>query len=574
MAFTSYEKVVMELVIAAYGRVLAQGGLDHYSNLLENSVMSEDEIRDEMMSNTEASIRYPSGLENSAVVSQVFNNILGRTPAQSGIDFYSGRLHDGLSTSSLVKEILNDARSNDGADKMQLDNKLAISEYYLGKTKLNPTANIEQPDLTKIDSTQESLTLLETKIENSLIGTSTGTKISFVSIADGNYSSGGIVTITVDFDHPISVIGTDSTIGIKIGDASKNATYAYSGTSSITYKYVVEDGYASSDVTVGAVENSITLNNTIVRDSVNLNVPLIFDAVSNALAVVNDVTAPSYTLYNAQYDSKTNNFDLYGSGFSTLLEYSENAATDVKSKIDFTKLVWDIDGDDTGTTVSIVSFAESNVTIARVVSDTQIKILFSKDITLESTAGYGHNSGTNIDTIDVASGFLTDTAGNISVSASVEDLILGIDSTIYGNASANVIYGNDNIDIVSGGAGNDRFVFAQNDSIPIFSDTIGIDSITDLSVNGASADTIDLDISVSSVNVSVSGAVSKASFIDDLNTLLHVQNSGFNTTVVGDKSACLASVSSGDLSGKVYLVVDYDANDVFDIGDFIVDVNM
>lgn len=572
MAFTSSEKIIMELAIASYGRVLAQSGLDHYASLLEDGIQSEDEIRDEMMSNSEASMRYPEGLGYSDIVLKVFDNVLGRTPAQSGIDFYTARLGDGLSTSMLIGEILSDARTNNGADKAQLDNKLSISEYYLSKVASSQETSIESPDLSQIDATDESLKSLKTTIDNSLIGNSTSTNISSVEIAEGSYSCGGIVDIIVNFNQDVDITGTDSTLEITVGEVTKKATYAYSDSTSITYKYVIEDGYASSDATLGVAGNSLTLNNTIIRDSINLNVPLVFEAVTNEFASVTDVTAPEYALYSAQYDSKTNNFDLYGSGFSTLLEYDEGATTDIKEKIDFTKLIWDIDGDDDETTVSIVSFSQSDVVIAKVIDDNQLKIVFNSDIILEDAVNYGHNNGVSIDAIDIASGFLIDTAGNISTAPLMNNLILGIDNIVYGNTNDNIISSSGNVDILSGGSGNDRFVFIANTSVPVFSNTVGIDKITDLNVNGSLKDTIDLDVIVDNVYPAVNGKVNQGSFVDDMNTLLQVPSSGFNTITIGDISASLVHVTSGDMSGTIYLVADYNADNAFTVDDFIIDV--
>ena len=168
MAFNTTEKTVVELVIAAYGRVLAQSGITFYSNLLDTNKKTEDEIRDEMMSNTEAGLRYPTANSNDDTVTTVFNNVLGRIPAQTGIDFYSNRLDANLTVSELVKEVLADAKKNSGADKDQLDNKIAISQYYLDKVAANPTLTITAPDLTAIDDSSSSLTSLQSSIDTTL----------------------------------------------------------------------------------------------------------------------------------------------------------------------------------------------------------------------------------------------------------------------------------------------------------------------------------------------------------------------------------------------------------------------
>ena len=227
-----------------------------------------------------------------------------------------------------------------------------------------------------------------------------------------------------------------------------------------------------------------------------------------------------------------------------------------------------------------------------------INIIISGTSTLETTADFGHASGAAIDSMDILSGFMIDSIGNISTIASINDIVLGIDNYTWGTAGANTIYGNSNnntitsldgndtiyaqagndtisggagddtivggtgIDTMSGGAGSDVFVFALNDTVALFTSVVGIDRITDLSLNGASEDRIDLDIAVSSVNDSVSGSVSQATFIEDINTLLGAASF----------SAIIVTVTGGDLNAHTYLAVDYNADNSFDSGDFVVDV--
>ncbi|MBV5332438.1 hypothetical protein JZU54_02475, partial [bacterium] len=66
-------------------------------------------------------------------------------------------------------------------------------------------------------------------------------------------------------------------------------------------------------------------------------------------------------------DAGANSLILTGSNFSTLLESSESAATDIKGRLDWTKLSWDINGDD-GTTTN-VSFTLADIASAKVVNN-------------------------------------------------------------------------------------------------------------------------------------------------------------------------------------------------------------
>lgn len=599
MNFDSNNEIVLELAIASYGRVLGKTGLDHYSNLLSAGTMSSDSILAEFMSNAEAAARYPDGQSMNDTVVLVFNNVLNRAPASvTGLQWWVNRLNNGLSQAELVKEVLDSARGSSGGDKTQLENKISVAKHYLNAVEASPSLTISAPDLSVITESTDSVTRLQTAIDMQAYP-STSTVISAVNIANGNYSFGGVVDITVVFDNSITVSGVDSTLSIKVGEASKIATFASVTDNSITYKYTIEDGYAAADVTIGVVENGITLNTTAIKDSESKYIPVTYSAQTNTLAVVSDTYAPVYEISNIHYDTKTNNLTIYGSGFNSLLEYNESSTLDVKDRIDFTKLIWDIDSDDAfGASATIVTFTQADITLVQVVDDKSINIIISGTSTLETTADFGHASGAAIDSMDILSGFMIDSIGNISTIASINDIVLGIDNYTWGTAGANTIYGNSNnntitsldgndtiyaqagndtisggagddtivggtgIDTMSGGAGSDVFVFALNDTVALFTSVVGIDRITDLSLNGASEDRIDLDIAVSSVNDSVSGSVSQATFIEDINTLLGAASF----------SAIIVTVTGGDLNAHTYLAVDYNADNSFDSGDFVVDV--
>ena len=166
MAFNANEEIIAELFIAAYGRTPPQSGLDFWTNLLNTGARTADSIREEMMSNTEASIRYPDNQSNEDTITQVFENVLNRTPStQAGLDWWTGRLDSGsLSMSDLVDEVLDSAKTNAGDDKDTLDNKLGAVEYYL----TNSSAST-MPDLSTISNDASTLRTIKISIDAEVV---------------------------------------------------------------------------------------------------------------------------------------------------------------------------------------------------------------------------------------------------------------------------------------------------------------------------------------------------------------------------------------------------------------------
>ena len=93
------------------------------------------------------------------------------------------------------------------------------------------------------------------------------------------------------------------------------------------------------------------------------------------------------------------------------------AGVEIKTALDWTKLNWDIDGDDAATAGK--TFTVSEISSAKVTSATVLTITLTADAAtaLEGTVGFaadGLGSTDTNDTIDVAVGFSVDLAGNVA----------------------------------------------------------------------------------------------------------------------------------------------------------------
>jgi hypothetical protein len=143
-------------------------------------------------------------------------------------------------------------------------------------------------------------------------------------------------------------------------------------------------------------------------------------------------------------------------------------------------------------------------------------------------------------------------------------------------AGASSITGGAGGDTISAGAGVDTFIWAAGvaDTVAAAADSTGLDWITDLNINGAGGvDRLNLTATVATVHTTVTGTISEATFIADLNTLLAVGGgAGFDTDTANGISAALIVANAGDKSGKTYLAVDLDFDDAFTAADFIIDV--
>lgn len=603
MAITSQEQAqVTALTIAMFNAAPGAANLDYINSVYENLGKNLGATA-ENLGNLELFKDQFTGMDSSQAANFMISTFGLSTGTDAG-DLAYNYMYEALEAGAAKAQILKNAvlfLQTEGIDSMfdeavsTLENKIEVSDFY-SITQARSAATLSELQDILSGITYDTATVSR-KIEQ--LSTSSTLGISSISIPDGNYTYGGEINITVLFNETIYLSGTDASISLALGDAVRSASLYSSAGNSLTFKYIVEDGYFSEPLTVGILGNSITLNDITLKDSLGFNADLTFEAVENVLAIITDEKAPEYTIYNAHYDTDTNTLNIFGEDFGSLLEYTEDSTTDIKEKLDFSKLIWDFDSDEVSPYTTSFTFESTNITSAKVLNDNNIAIVITDASLLESDLSYGSASGQ--DSIDIYEGFMIDTAENISTTASIDDVILGIDSLIVADADANILYGTSNSDIIlaydsndtlkgfegndslyggdgddtinggtgidtlSGGSGSDTFVFVYGDSKPLFSANFGIDIISDLVINGDSEDLIDFDVTIENINSNAAGEVNQATFIADINSLL-------NDTQTQDISASTLSVTDGDLSGKRYLIVDYNANDSFDTEDFIIDI--
>ena len=210
------------------------------------------------------------------------------------------------------------------------------------------------------------------------------------------------------------------------GTNAANATYndllavwdAYNGITTGTgangtppnwYAWTYWSATPSSTLHAYVYLNSGGVNNTSVTDASTGSVML-------QVFSYNDLTAPTSTILSASYEARrdtplnTSTLVLTGTNFATLLEVDDDASTDIKARLDWSKLSWDIDGNSTTTDVG---FALSDISSAKVTDSTHLTVVLTsaKGKSLEATIGF---YGTTADTLDIAAGFAKDLTGNIA----------------------------------------------------------------------------------------------------------------------------------------------------------------
>ncbi|WP_257293341.1 VCBS domain-containing protein [Endozoicomonas sp. YOMI1] len=276
--------------------------------------------------------------------------------------------------------------------------------------------------------------------------TSNGATVLNVSAdtVDGSYQAGDDILIRVRFSEKVSLQNYDPSsdpLLLLLNDKQPTQADPYGGNA----VYVSGDGTREFVFrhTISAGENidnlnyrdtsSLTFNNGVLGlpatsalvngagSSVSLTLPgtASTESLAGSSEIVVDTDAPATTITSAAYDENNNQLLLKGADFDQLLNNGESATADLSGRLDWSKLVIDIDKDD-GITQN-VSLSASDVTVTRLAgTDTLlIQLTDAKAAELEGIFGYKGSE----DGIDIQAGFLRDLAGNEGAAAT-SDLTL------------------------------------------------------------------------------------------------------------------------------------------------------
>jgi Ca2+-binding RTX toxin-like protein len=129
-------------------------------------------------------------------------------------------------------------------------------------------------------------------------------------------------------------------------------------------------------------------------------------AATTNYTITGDTVAPIVTYSGAHYDTATDTLLLFGNNMD-LLAGSDTSSTDIKGRLDWSKISWD-EGTPQAITLADVSSAT--------VSGNTLKIVFEPafGLTLEGLPQFGTKGTLTLDNIDIENGFDVDGAGNIA----------------------------------------------------------------------------------------------------------------------------------------------------------------
>ena len=131
-------ETIVELYIAYFNRAPDAEGLNFWGSAYANGV-SLEQIATLILGDTETQQTYPDTLSTLDFVTQVYNNILGRTPDQGGLEFWANVLDSGGRTrDNFILSVLQGAKADPDSSASQefIDLQLGDRAYLSDKTDI------------------------------------------------------------------------------------------------------------------------------------------------------------------------------------------------------------------------------------------------------------------------------------------------------------------------------------------------------------------------------------------------------------------------------------------------------
>lgn len=127
---TDYINEVQKLYVAYFSRPADPAGLLFWADKLQNDPTGYQQISAAFSTSAEYRATY-GGMDNRAVVAEVYDNLFGRAAEAAGVDFWANALNTGAMTiDNVVTQV---ASGSQGTDRTTYNGKVAVSTAFTAR---------------------------------------------------------------------------------------------------------------------------------------------------------------------------------------------------------------------------------------------------------------------------------------------------------------------------------------------------------------------------------------------------------------------------------------------------------
>ena len=123
---------IIELYIGTFNRSPAQTGLDYWVDAISVDGWTIEDVAASFFDQTETIEKYPESMPPATYIDTIFNNVLGRSPEDEGLQYWTTALETGaISRNNFILAVINGAKSGGtDTDKALLQSKHDVGQYF------------------------------------------------------------------------------------------------------------------------------------------------------------------------------------------------------------------------------------------------------------------------------------------------------------------------------------------------------------------------------------------------------------------------------------------------------------
>ncbi|MCC2958623.1 DUF4214 domain-containing protein [Massilia sp. IC2-477] len=127
MMAIDYVAEVQKLYVAYFSRPADPAGLAYWTNILEKDPNGYQQMAATFSATNEYRLVF-AGMDNRAIIAEVYDNLFGRPAEQAGVDYWVGQMATGrITIDNVVTQVAAGSQNN---DRLVLNGKVAVAESF------------------------------------------------------------------------------------------------------------------------------------------------------------------------------------------------------------------------------------------------------------------------------------------------------------------------------------------------------------------------------------------------------------------------------------------------------------
>ncbi len=467
MALDSIEtarKEIAKIYIAAFNRVPDEGGLQNWMNQYTAGLMTYAQIATDFTNQAEYIAAYPSYLTSSEYITEIYENVFGRSPDAGGLQNWINQIDNptvsGISRTTVMYEMLESASAAGNTDGERLDNQAEFGVQSVLDGVPTVAATAQLVNITSNDATVAAATAAVANSANSING-STFTLTTGADAVTGTVYNDTIIATEDSLSSADVLDGNEGTDTLRYANSDVAVTESGFELSGIEYLQVTADGTGATTFDVTGTTGVTKLTNA------NSSQNVIFTGVKAVPTVglsMTGVTAGD-TRVTFTSDAIVGTADTLNISLDNVKTITNAAASRIASASNGIE------------TVAITTTGTRSMLFDIQVGQTSVEIAGDKDLSIDD-AGITLDGTTNINA--------TEFTGNLTLGA-LDSATVANDVVVAGGT------GNDRVDFSNGFEAGDSFDGNEGtDTIALSYDEA--DTRTSLTTTGALTDVEELAI--------------------------------------------------------------------------------